>query len=131
VLRAKVREGLAEPETWNKAFQMWKDCASDIDFAGYKDARIHFMVQTRGREETLGICDDTVAQKREWLWRGDFEAFINTANAAPTYDAIAQSFQDHFEHVKLMGVTAAMAVTMIGPMPLERPMASGWRQLIR
>jgi hypothetical protein len=81
LLRAKVREGLADPQTWNQAFQMWKDCANDIDFASYKDARIHLIVHLRGREETPGNCDDAAAQKREWLWRGDFKAFINTANA--------------------------------------------------
>jgi hypothetical protein len=82
------------------------------DVEGLREARVRIMVQTRGREATPGICDVAADQKREWLWRGDFEAFINTANAAPTYDAVAQSFQDHFEHVKLMGVAAAVAVTM-------------------
>jgi hypothetical protein len=111
-LRAKVRDGLVDIEMWNQAYQMWKDYASDIGYAGYKDSRIRILVQTRGREETPENRGETPAQKRERLWRSDFEAFINIATSAPTYDAVAQSFQDHFEQVQLMGVCATMAVAM-------------------
>jgi hypothetical protein len=49
---------------------------------------------------------------RDWLWKKDFAAFVNTAHAAPAYDAVASSFQDIFERTKGVGVNVAMAIVV-------------------
>jgi hypothetical protein len=96
-------------ERWNQAFQMWRDCASEVDYAAFPDPRAHLVIHLRGLADVRDL--NTTDEMRDWLWRRDFAAFVNAASAAPTYDAVASSFQDIFERTEGW-VSVAMEIAM-------------------